>query len=194
MCLTCGCGDPLHRHPGAKSIIWADLQAAAVDAHIDPDKAAANLVAGVKHMDKTLTGTVVKADDENRFLLLVAYSPNRMPHRGADRHIDVVSAPALEKACWRFMDNGHQAGLWHEAGHKHSARVVENYVYRGPDWVLKSPAGTEEVIKAGDWLVGFILDPPTWGMYKSGLIAGASPQGDCHRIPARPETLAQLRS
>src|SRR5665213_4359994 len=98
-----------------------------------------------------VTGSVVKANDENRFLLLVAYSPNEMPHRGADGFIDVVSHDVLEKACWKFMDNGAKVGLWHEKGTEHCGRVVENYVYRGPDWSFNN-----QVVKAGTWLVGVI--------------------------------------
>jgi hypothetical protein len=57
-----------------------------------------------------------------------------------------------------------------------TATVVENYVYRGPDWL--QPNGY--VVKAGDWLVGMILTPQAWNLYKSGLIKGASAQGHGH--------------
>ena len=140
-------------------------------------------------------GTVLKADDENRFLLLVAYSANKMPLRGADHHIDIARPEVLEKACWRFMDNGAKVGLWHEEGHEKSARIVENYIYRNPEpWVLKAPNGDEQVIKQGDWVVGVICDIPTWQLYKSGQIGGASPQGACRRRVADPELLERFRS
>ncbi len=164
---------------------------------MDPERAAENLLSATEHQlaKAAVGGTVLKADDENRFLLLVAYSPNRMPQRGADGYVDVVRPEVLEKACWRFMDNGARVGLWHEDGHEQAARVVENYVYRASTpWVLKAPSGAEERIEAGDWIVGLILDPPTWRLYKAGAIGGASPQGRAARRPASPETLSRVRS
>lgn len=146
-------------------------------------------------MGKIANGTVLKAAEEDRFLLLVAYSPNRMPHRGADGAIDIVQPRVLEKACWRFMDNGAKVGLWHEPGHGDAARVVENYIYRNPvPWVMKSPAGVEEIVQEGDWVTGMILTRPTWKLYKANLIGGASPQGACSRVEPRPETLERVRS
>ena len=140
-----------------------------------------------------MTGEVLKADEENRFLLLVAYSPNKMPMRGADGYIDVASPQVLEKACWRFMDNGAKVGLFHKEGYEGSARIVENYIHRGPDWVTKGPTGEEQVIKSGDWVIGVILNQHAWALYKSGLIGAASPQGGAGRKPASPETLAKFQ-
>lgn len=145
--------------------------------------------------DVAVSGTVLKADDENRFLLLVAYSANKMPARGADGYIDVVRPETLEKAAWRFMDNGAKVGLWHEKGHDGAARVVENYIYRNEmPWVLTSPDGSQQVIKAGDWMVGVICTPDTWSLYKSARIGGASPQGGCRRRAAPPDLLERFRS
>jgi hypothetical protein len=141
------------------------------------------------------TGTVIKADDEKRFLLVVAYSANKMPYRGADGYVDIASPEVLEKACWRFMDNGAKAGLWHEPGHDDAARVVENYIYRNSEpWVIKHADGSEQVIAEGDWVVGMILSQDAWGLYKKGLIGGASPQGRAKRTEPRPETLSRMRS
>ncbi|MDE2104335.1 MAG: hypothetical protein KGL39_44265 [Patescibacteria group bacterium] len=142
-----------------------------------------------------MEGAVLKADEENRFVLLMAYSPNHIPQRGQDQFIDVARPMVLEKACWRFMDNGAKAGLWHEPGHENEARVVENYIYRNPEpWVIKGNNGQEQVIKQGDWIVGFILSPTAWGLYKQGLIGGASPQGSAGRRRADPGFVAQLRN
>jgi hypothetical protein len=136
------------------------------------------------------SGTVLKANDEDHFLLMVAYSPHRMPLRGADKRIDLASPRVLEKACWRFMVNGARGGLWHEPGHEDAVKCVENYVYRGPNWTLDSGY----VVKAGDWLVGFILDGPTWQLYKSGQIGGVSMQGGAGRKAVSAETLALVGS
>jgi Putative phage serine protease XkdF len=141
------------------------------------------------------SGTVLKARAEDRFLLLVAYSANKMPFRGADGFVDLACPEVLEKACWRFMDNGAQVGLWHQEGHEKAARIVENYIYRNPvPWVLEAPNGTHQVIKEGDWVTGLILSKKTWKLYKAGLIGGASPQGGAARRYASPETLARVRS
>lgn len=141
------------------------------------------------------TGAVKMAKAEDRFLLLVAYSASKMPLRGADGYIDLANPEVLEKACWRFMDNGHKVGLWHEPGHEKSARVVENYIYRNPlPWEVLDGSGrpTGQVIKQGDWCTGFILGKDTWKLYKAGLIGGASPQGGAGRRLATPESLARV--
>lgn len=138
--------------------------------------------------------TVLKADEENRFLLLVAYSANKMPVRGQDGYVDVASPDTLEKACWRFMDNGAKVGLFHEAGHESPGRVVENYIFRSETpWVIESPDGRSQIVEKGDWVVGIICSRETWALYKSGQIGGASPQGSCGRQPARSEVLARMR-
>lgn len=204
MCASCGCAlGHLSRaddaHGDSRNITITDLRCAAEAAGISTGKAIANItatVAGTARDSKPKAAgfRVVKADPECRFLLTVAYSPNRLPARGADGYLDVVSPDVLEKAAWRFMDNGHEAGLWHEEGHAQEARVVESSIYRGPHWVIKATDGSEQVIEAGDWLVGFILSDAAWGLYKSGRIGGASPQGGASRRLASTETLARQRS
>lgn len=146
-------------------------------------------------MPQLLTGAVKMAAPEDRFLLLVAYSANKMPLRGADGYIDLCRPEVLEKACWKFADNGMKVGLWHQPGHEKAARVVENYIYRNDvPWVIKGPEGepTGETIYQGDWVTGFILSKGTWKLYKAGLIGGASPQGGAARRLASAETLARV--
>lgn len=139
-------------------------------------------------------GTVLKARDEDRFLLMVAYSPNRMPLRGADGKTDLASPRVLEKACWHFMAKGAKTGMWHESGHESEAVCVENYVYRNPvSWAVKN-GEHETVIKEGDWIVGFVLSEPAWEMYKAGEIGGVSMQGAASRKKPSAETLARSRS
>ena len=143
-------------------------------------------------MDNGTVGTVLKANEEDQVLLMVAYDPNTMPHRGMDGFIDVVSARAIEKACWKFSDNGAKVSLFHK-GMEHQCRTVENYIYRNPEpWVIKNKDGSEIVVKEGCWIVAIKCDDPTWLLYKAGLIGGASPEGRCQRIPPRKETLARI--
>lgn len=140
-----------------------------------------------------MEGAVKMAREEDRFLLLVAYSATKMPYRGADGYIDLAAPRVLEKACWRFADHGMVTGLNHEDGHSDIARVVENYIYRNPEpWVLKGRNG-DQTIREGDWVVGMILSKRGWKLYKAGLIGGASPQGGAARTAVTPETLERVR-
>lgn len=202
MCFSCGCCDPSDSHGDSRNITTEDMQSAAdwfggtvkqVVDNIAKTAAGSPPEVAKEASEPITTGTVLKADEENRFLLLVAYSPNKMPQRGADGYIDIVRPEVLEKACWKFMDNGAKVGLWHEDGHADSARVVENYIHRGPDWVLKAPNGQTQTIKAGDWVVGLICSPSTWNLYKSGQIGGASPQGGAERKRASQDLLAKIK-
>lgn len=120
---------------------------------------------------------------EDRFVLGVAYQCGKDPgiSYGADGYRDFASEREIELACHGFMKTGGQrVGLFHvdgtdNAGH---ATVVENYIYRGPDWALTD--GT--IVKSGDWLLGAILDETAWDLVKSGKITGWSPQGKARRI------------
>ena len=140
----------------------------------------------------------VKAVTEQRYLLTVAYAPN-LPDIGVarDGHIDFASKEVVEEACFSFARKGLKVGLWHKAGtsDQHPAEVVENYVYRNPiPWILKATDGTEQTIYEGTWLVGSILSPQAWQMYKDGLIGGMSPQGPAARRTPSADALAELRS
>lgn len=191
MCASCGCGDPLHRHPGAASITWQDIEAAAQDAGISPEEATRNMEQAVEQM----TGCVVKANEEKRFLLMVGYSPNRLPKRGADGFLDIASPDVVEKAAWRFMLNGHGAGLMHKKGGEDAFRVVESSVYRNPEpWIVKAADGSTQTIREGDWLIGVVCSEPTWDEYKKGRWGSGSLQGGARRARPRPETLARQRS
>lgn len=122
--------------------------------------------------------------DEQRYVLGIAYQagPDPRIQRGADGGRDYFTAEELEKAAWGYLRNGPQSGLFHgpdsTLGH---ADIVESYVYRGPDWDL----GDDVIVKAGDWLVGAILDDIAWQLYKSGRVTGWSPQGSARRITHR---------
>jgi len=135
------------------------------------------------------------AGREDRFLLLVGYSPNDMPLRGADGFCDLASPDVVEKACWRFADNGFGTGLLHKQGGEDAFRIVENYIYRNPvPWEIENPKGQNLVIKQGTWLIGGILSPQTWADYKKGRYGSGSLQGGAERIEATAESLARVRS
>jgi hypothetical protein len=120
--------------------------------------------------------------EEQRYVLGLAYQvgPDPRIQRGADGGRDYFEADELEQAAWSFLRNGPRVGLFHVDGTDQeggAATVVESYIYRGPTWDL----GDGTVIKAGDWLVGAILDERAWALHKAGKITGWSPQGTATR-------------
>ncbi|MCO4257405.1 XkdF-like putative serine protease domain-containing protein [Pseudarthrobacter cellobiosi] len=117
--------------------------------------------------------------DEQRYLLGIAYQAGPDPRiaTGADGSRDFFSPAELEKAAWEFAKSSRSIGLFHENGSEGHADVVESYIFRGPDWDL----GDGVIVKAGDWLIGAVLDERAWDMYKSGDITGFSPQGTAKR-------------
>lgn len=145
--------------------------------------------------ERNISGAVIKSNDEQRYVLMVAY-PSMKADKGIaqDGFRDFGSAPVVEAACFNFMRKGCKLGMWHKQGYEDCGEVVENYIYRGPTWVTKSDDGTEQVIEPNDWLVGMILTPEVFEMYKAGIIGGASPQGRAKRRIPDSSTLAQLRS
>lgn len=127
--------------------------------------------------------TLVKAASEQRYVLGVGYwaGPRDQIGTGADGGRDFISAVELEKSAWGYIKKGSRVGLFHAEHTEGHADVVESYIYRGPDWHIIDTTGRTQVIKAGDWLVGMILDPIAWDLYKTGQLDGLSPQGRARR-------------
>lgn len=124
---------------------------------------------------------------EQRYVLGIAYQagPDQRIRKSQDGGRDYFTEAELEKAAFSFLRNGPRVGLFHADGTEGAATVVESYIYRGPDWPVAAPDGTVTVVKAGDWLVGAILDPVAWDLYQSGKVTGWSPQGTARRITRR---------
>jgi hypothetical protein len=118
-----------------------------------------------------------------RYVLGIAYQAGRDPRikKGADGARDFFTAEELERAAWWFAKSDREVGIFHADGTTGAAEVVESYVYRGPDWVVKNVDGEDVVVKAGDWLLGAVLDDHSWRMYQDGRITGWSPQGSGRR-------------
>jgi hypothetical protein len=124
---------------------------------------------------------------EQRYVLGIAYQagPDPLIKRGADGGRDYFDAEELEKAAFSFMKNGQRVGLFHLDGTdgEATATVVESYIYRNDEpWDL----GDGMVVRKGDWLVGAILSPEAWQLYKAGKITGFSPQGTAKRRRVQP--------
>lgn len=136
---------------------------------------------------------IKSGSEEDRYLLAVVYSPSRLPLRGADGKTDLVSPRELEKACWRFAENGFRTGLNHKPGNPGACRVVESWIHRGKPWRVTGPDGTVTTVRKGTWLVGLVLDEPTWAAYKAGQFTGVSFQGETNRRPATTRALRRIK-
>ena len=223
MCMDCGCHEYGDCHGDIRHVTTLNIDGAAHASGLTLGQTTRNIREGLDYMDANLTatdpqdkveksfekfvlsitdvgketevvrGTLLKSNEEDHFLLMVAYSPHRMPLRGKDKRIDLASPRVLEKACWRFMAKGAKTGMWHEEGHGEEAVCVENYVYRNPvAWDVHGDGSL--LVKEGDWIVAFILGDSAWDLYKSGRIGGVSMQGAAGRKAASAESLARVRS
>lgn len=141
-----------------------------------------------------IAGVLVKAVDERRFTLVVGYPALRADSaQAADGFRDFAGPEAVEDAAWSYLQKSPQVGLWHSQGTDGAGVVTESYIYRGPDWRMTAADGSEQLIKAGDWLLGIVWNPETWELIKSGKIRGVSMQGSAVRRQPSPEALASLR-
>jgi hypothetical protein len=137
----------------------------------------------------TVRTEVIKASDERRYTLSMgypAYSPDVAVAR--DGHLDFASAAEVEKAAWGYLANGAGVGLYHADGTDGAGKIVESYIYRGPDW----PQDSGKVIKDGDWLIGTIWSERAWSEIKAGEIRGTSMQGTAGRKSPSPADMAKV--
>jgi hypothetical protein len=126
---------------------------------------------------------------------MVAYPANKLDAATArDGYRDFAAPHVVEDAAWSYMTKSRQVGLWHEAGTEGAGDVVESYIYRGPDWVIKAADGSEATVKAGDWLIGIRWSEETWPLVKSGRIGGVSMQGKAVRRKPSPDAVMSLRN
>lgn len=149
---------------------------------------------------ETISARVLKAEPDRRYTLNVIYPADKADVEVAlDGHRDFASKAVVEDAAWNYMRNHREVGTFHpefsgrgESGS--AAEVVESYIYRGPDWTVKAADGSEVLIKAGDWLGGFIWSEPAWADIQAGKIGGVSPQGKARRRKPDAAAIANLRT
>jgi hypothetical protein len=117
-----------------------------------------------------------------RYVLGLAYQagPDPRIQRGADGGRDYFTPDELEKAAWQFMQGPREIGINHADGSTGCATAVESYIYRGQPWQVG-----DTVVKAGDWLLGAILDERSWEKAERGELTGFSPQGAARRRAPR---------
>src|SRR6185312_9981741 len=98
---------------------------------------------------ESVRGVVVKSDDERKYTLMVAYPADSADvAKARDGFQDFASPAEVEKACWSYMEKSREVGAMHADGTEGFGTLVENYIYRGPDWVIKAVDGSEQTIKA----------------------------------------------
>lgn len=123
-----------------------------------------------------------------RYVLGIAYQAGRHENirKGLDGNRDFFTPAELRKAAASFMKHL-ESGVMHLDGTLGHVEITESYCWPegAPDWVVKT-AGGDVIVKAGDWLVGGILDEPTWRAVKEGRLTGWSPQGQGTRIRRTP--------
>jgi Putative phage serine protease XkdF len=139
-------------------------------------------------------GHVVKEVAEQRYTLTVAYPVNK-PDVGIarDGHKDFAGPEAIEKAAWSYLRESPKVGQWHEDGTEGVGDVVESYIWRFPDQVIKAADGSDYTITRGDWLLGVVWNEEAWNLFKSGEAKGVSMQGKATRRTPSPLDLANLR-
>ncbi len=123
----------------------------------------------------------------DRYVLGVAYQagPDPRIRYGADGSRDFFTPRELELAAWQYLRKGRQIGLQHADGTVGAGEVVESYLYRND--VPWTDADGQVIAKSGDWLLGAIVDEPTYAAVLAGKITGWSPQGAARRIQPREE-------
>lgn len=135
---------------------------------------------------------VSKAVEERRFTLGVAYPAMKADvNVAADGHRDFVSPEVLENTAWNWLIKHRDVNLFHQAGTMGHFTPTESYIWRAPDWEVESPVdGKPYVVRKGDWVLGGVWDTFGWGLVKSRLVNGWSPEGGAKRRVPAPERLA----
>lgn len=121
---------------------------------------------------------IVKMENEQRYTLSVVYPASAQDNPKPDFHGDIMSQEELEKSAWGFMAKGtDRIGLMHRPGTQGAGRVVESYIWRGPEWKMQDAGGKEQSVSPGDWVMGIVWEPAAWEQIKQGGITGLSLQG-----------------
>lgn len=180
---------PLRTNARLREILLPKPADMHVHVHVHVDEAVKDAWDG-----EGVAGMLVKSDDERRYTLTVAYPANK-PDIGVakDGFQDFASKTVVEEAAWNYMLKSRNVGAWHEGGTDGSGEVVESYIYRGPDWAIKSANGEEVTVTSGDWLMGIIWAEDSFTAIKEGRATGVSMQGKVKRRTPSPLDLANLR-
>jgi len=143
---------------------------------------------------QSVAGQLIKSEAAKRYTLSVGY-PADTPDAAVarDGHLDFANPEEVEKAAWGFIQNP-EVGKLHADGTEGAGRIVESYIYRGPDWPIQAANGDEVIIKSGTWLIGTIWDQPTWDAIQKGELGGTSMQGTAMRRTPTPADIARIKA
>lgn len=153
---------------------------------------------------QTISTRLVKSDPERRYTLHVVYPADKADiGKALDGHRDFASKAVVEDAAWNYMRRYRAVGAFHTPEQAEAAgaalkadgaaECVESYIWRGPDWTLTAADGSEQIVKSGDWLAGFIWGDDEWRLIQEGKIGGVSVEGGARRRAPSAEALANLR-
>lgn len=138
----------------------------------------------------TTEQVVIKSSAARQYTLSVGYAAYASDVAVArDGHIDFASEEEIEKAAWDYLASGPAVGLKHADGSEGAGKIVESYIYRGPDWNVE-----DQVIKSGDWLIGTIWSDEAWAAIERGEITGTSMQGSAKRRTPNPADVAKVKA
>lgn len=213
MCMSCGCGEVNTNHGDLRNLTFLTFSNAADAANLSALQVLANVNAALTsfpeaaYSDSIISASsplppdaiscdVIKSEAPQQFTLGLAYPAMKADIGVAgDQHIDFVAKEPLEKAAWGYLKDHRGINLFHRGDTLGHGEVVESYIYRGPDWEIKSPVDEKTyLIKSGDWLLGSIWDDYAWELVCKGVLNGWSPEGTAQRVPASSKRIAQLRS
>jgi len=204
LCLSCGCvltgGSPTDDHDDEANITLGDLTDAANAQGQSLNQTAQNICDALASIEAAQSvyiegdggdiDAVMKAlgVGPKRFVLGVAY-----PADTPDGHNEWMSTDELERAAWDYARNHRRVGFFHADGTEGHGDVVESYLYRGPNWTTTDIDGQTQVIKAGDWLLGAILDPVGFDLVQKRKadgwsVGGAGLESVARRRKAKPPT------
>jgi hypothetical protein len=134
-------------------------------------------------------GPLLKSDDERRFTLNVIYPAMKADiGKAADGHRDFARREYRQVGAFHTPEQAAAAGGALKSDG--AADLVECSIYRGPDW---EPV-PGHVVKAGDWVGGFIWSPDDWALIKAGEMGEVSVEGGAVRKLASPGAIAELRN
>jgi len=117
----------------------------------------------------------VQKAEKQKYTLGAVYAPGEV-----DFHGDTMTEEELEKAAWSFAQKDKltgRVGLMHKSGTDGAGKVVESYIYRGPEWKFKDTSGREQTIVPGTWMLGTVWNDEGWQMIQRGAVTGYSLQG-----------------
>lgn len=132
--------------------------------------------------EKRMMVSILKADEELRFVLGVVLEPND-GEDGApdspDAHKDIYSFDDVRDAAWLYLSEHHQIGLMHQSELATADyQVCESYL-APVDFEL----GGQKILK-GSWLLGArILNDAVWQKVKTGKLNAWSIDGRAIRTP-----------